>query len=200
MDSDAPVDWHPYNRAASARPARRLVAQAIAAAPGEGPGRVAIEIGAGGGSDALEFARRGWTVHAYDIDDTLASRLVENERLPGEVVLHHVDASTVEEFPQAAVIYSAYSLPMLGPDGLERIWPRLLAALERRGVLAVDLFGENDSWGGRPDIATLSAQRIGEMFRGFQILDRSIRDEDGRTFSGDRKHWHVISTLARRLA
>jgi trans-aconitate methyltransferase len=176
-----------------------MVSRAIAAAGGDTPGRVAIEIGAGGGADAIEFARHGWTVHAYDIDDTLTQRLVENERTTGRINFHHVDAATVETFPRADVVYSAYSLPMLGVDGLREIWPRLVTALKPGGVIAVDLFGEDDSFAGRDDIATLTAQQIGEMFKGFAVLDRDVRNEDGRSYQSDKKHWHVITTLARRL-
>jgi hypothetical protein len=88
---------------------------------------------------------------------------------------------------------------MLGVDGLREIWPRLVTALKPGGVIAVDLFGEDDSFAGRDDIATLTAQQIGEMFKGFAVLDRDVRNEDGRSYQSDKKHWHVITTLARRL-
>lgn len=200
MDTAPTIDWHAYNASAAARPARRVVTQAVHAAGGDGPGKVAIDIGAGGGADALEFARRGLTVHAYDTDDTLTQRLVENERMTGRINFHHMDARDVEQFPAADIVYSAYALPMLGPDGLREIWPKLTGALKIGGVIAVDLFGESDSWAEREDIATLSAQEIGEMFRGFRVLDREVRNEDGRSYSSAKKHWHVISTLARRLS
>jgi hypothetical protein len=37
------------------------------------------------------------------------------------------------------------------------------------------------------------------MFKGFAVLDRDVRNEDGRSYQSDKKHWHVITTLARRL-
>ena len=64
--------------------------------------------------------------------------------------------------------------------------------------MAVDFFGTNDSWAERPDVATLPLEQIDAMFRGFQVIDRSVRDEDGR-FLADKKRWHVITTLARKL-
>lgn len=199
METSVAIDWHAYNASAAARPARRMVSQAITAAGGDGSNRIAIEIGAGGGADAIEFARRGWHVHAYDVDDALTQRLVENERTTGRIDFHQVDASTVETFPEADVVYSAYTLPMLGYEGLQTIWPRLVSSLKVGGVMAVDLYGEDDTWASRDDIATLSAQQIGEMFRGFRVLDRDVRNEDGRSYNANKKHWHVISTLARRL-
>lgn len=195
METATSIDWHAYNSAAAGRPARRLVDRAMAAAGG-GRGRTALDIGAGGGADALEFARHGWTVHAYDSDDTLTSRLVENSRQEGTVIFHHGDVAQVPQFPAADVVYGAYSLPMLGED-LAAVWGRLREALRPGGVIAVDLFGEKDSWAERSDIATLPLEQIDEMFSGLEILERHVRDEDGRSFAEGKKHWHVVETLAR---
>ena len=198
MDTAEKVDWAALNAHAAGRPARRLVGKAIAAAGGDRHPGVVLDVGAGAGADSLQFARRGWTVHAYDSDDTLAARLVENERMPGAVQFHHVDIAEVEEFPAAQIVYSTYTLGLLGPDALRDTWTKLVAALPRGGVMAVDLFGTNDTWAERADVATLPLHEIDEMFRGFQVIDRTVRDEDGR-FLADKKHWHVITTLARKL-
>ncbi|MGO1977448.1 MAG: class I SAM-dependent methyltransferase [Brachybacterium tyrofermentans] len=198
MDTAEKVDWAALNVHAAGRPARRLVAKAIAAAGGDRQPGTVLDLGTGAGADSLQFARRGWTVHAYDTDDTIAGRLVENERMSGSVDFHHVDIADVEEFPTAQIVYSTYTLGLLGHDALARTWTKLVAALPRGGVMAVDLFGTNDTWADRPDIATLPLHEIDAMFRGFQIIDRTVRDEDGR-FLADKKHWHVITTLARKL-
>lgn len=197
MTTTAPgIDWAQYNLAAAGRPARRMVSQAIAAAGGDSSGRVALDLGAGGGADTLEFARQGWTVHAYDSDDTLTARLVDEQRLDGTVHFHLGDMARVDPFPVADVIYSAYALPMLGKK-LPAVWRRLRAALRPGGVMAVDLFGDRDTWADRDDIATLSESKLDAMFDGLTVHDRSVRDEPGRAFASDgRKHWHVISTLA----
>ncbi|MGY5763715.1 class I SAM-dependent methyltransferase [Brachybacterium sp. DNPG3] len=199
MDTAEKVDWAALNTSAAGRPARRLVARAIAAAGGDRSAGTVIELGAGSGADSLQFARRGWTVHAYDADDTLAARLVENERMTGAVHFHHTDITAVEEFPAASIVYSTYTLGLLGPEGLAATWPKLVSALPRGGIMAVDVFGTNDTWAERPDVAALDSAQIDAMFRGFQVIDRSVRDEDGR-FLADKKHWHVITTLARKIS
>ncbi|WP_114854992.1 trans-aconitate 2-methyltransferase [Brachybacterium sp. YJGR34] len=198
MDTAEKVDWATLNAHAAGRPARRLVAKAIAAAGGDRRPGVVLDIGAGAGADSLQFARRGWTVHAYDSDDTLAARLVENERMPGAVHFHHGDIAEIEQFPPAQIVYSTYTLGLLGPQALPEVWAKLVDALPRGGVMATDVFGTNDSWAARSDVATLPLEEIDAMFRGFQVIDRSVRDEDGR-FLADKKHWHVITTLARKL-
>lgn len=198
METAEKVDWAALNAHAAGRPARRLVSKAITAAGGSRRPGTVLDLGAGAGADSLQFARQGWTVHAYDSDDTLAARLVENERMTGSVQFHHGDIATVPAFPSAQIVYSTYTLGLLGPTALPGVWRKLVEALPRGGVMAVDFFGTNDSWAERPDVATLPLEQIDAMFRGFQVIDRSIRDEDGR-FLADKKHWHVITTLARKL-
>lgn len=197
MTIAAQIDWHGYNVSAAGRPARRLVHRAVLAAGGTGHGRTVLDLGAGGGADALEFARRGFTVYAYDSDDTLTSRLVENSRLDGSVLFHHGNLADVESFPAADLVYSGYALPMLGRD-LPAVWQRVRAALKPGAVVAVDLFGDGDSWAERDDIATLSAAEVDRMFEGLHIVSRETRDEDGRSYGDDKKHWHVHSVIARR--
>ena len=198
MKTAEKVDWAALNAHAAGRPARRLVAKAITAAGGDRRAGTVLDIGAGAGADSLQFARRGWTVHAYDSDDTLAARLVENERMTGSVQFHHTDIAAVPVFPASKIVYSTYTLSLLGPEALPDVWAKLVAALPRGGVMAVDFFGTNDTWAERDDVATLRLEEIDRMFSGFQVIDRSVRDEDGR-FLADKKHWHVITTLARKL-
>lgn len=198
MSSFDPIDWAAANSASAGRPPRRLVSRAIRAA-GEKSGRVALEIGAGGGADAFGFARHGWTVHAYDTDESLGLRMAENAKLAGEVIFHPGDVSNVKEFPEADVVYASYSLPLLGEEGLRTVWPRLVSALRVGGIAAVDLFGPRDTWSERPDIAMTDDATLASMFAPFHIMDRRVRDEAGR-FMDERKHWHVISVLARKRA
>src|SRR5699024_6710364 len=129
---------------------------------------------------------------------TLAARLVENERMSGSVEFHHTALTEVERFPAARIVYSTYTLGLLGPDALAEIWPKLVASLPHGGITAVDMFGTDAARAVGPDMATLPVEAIDARFRGFQIIDRSVRDEDGRVLA-DRKHCHVITTLARKL-
>lgn len=200
MTSAPVVDWHAYNVAAAGRPARRLVSTAISASGATtGTGRIVLDLGAGGGSDALEFARRGFSVFAYDSDDTIASRLVENTRMDGTVFFRHGDITEVEVFPAADIIYAGYALPLLG-DAFGAVWEKLRAALKPGGVIAVDLFGEHDTWALDDSIATFTSAEIDRMLEGTRIVQREIRDEDGRGFADGKKHWHVHTLVARSMS
>src|SRR5699024_141117 len=127
-----------------------------------------------------------------------AARLVENERVTGLVQFHHTDIAAVPVFPAAETVYSTYTLGPLGPEALPAVWQKLVGSLARGGVMAAAVFGTNDTRAARDDGAPLPLERLGALFRDFQVIDRSVRDEDGR-FLADKKHWHVITTLARKL-
>jgi SAM-dependent methyltransferase len=61
---DSIADWYDREFATSSlgRSAREIVLRLL----GEGPGRL-IDVGCGGGSHAVEFAARGWTVTGVDV-------------------------------------------------------------------------------------------------------------------------------------
>src|SRR5699024_11629274 len=96
---------------------------------------------------------------------------------------HHTDLTEVERFPAARIVYSTYTLGLLGPDALAEIWPKLVASLTRGGVMAVDMFGTNDTWADRPDIVTLQVEEIDALFRGIQFFDCSVRVDADRLLS-----------------
>src|SRR5690625_4141208 len=150
MDTAEKVDWAALNARVAGPSARPLVSMSISAAGGDRPGGFLLHPGAGADADSLQFARRGWTVHAYDAVDALAARLVENERMSGSVEFHHTDLTEVERFPAARIVYSTYTLGLLGPDALAEIWPKLVASLPRGGAMAADMFGTHDTSADRP--------------------------------------------------
>ena len=134
-------------------------------------------------------------MHAYDTDDTIAGRLVENERMSGTVDFHHVDIAEVDEFPTAKIVYSTYTLGLLGHrrpgTNLDESWWRRYTS-PRRGDGHGPVRYQRHLGRLVPTSPTLPLHEIDAMFRGFQIIDRTVRDEDGR-FLADKKHWHVIT-------
>ena len=116
METAEKVDWAALNAHAAGRPARRLVTKAITAAGGDRQPGVVLDLGAGAGADSLQFARHGWTVHAYDSDDTLAARLVESEAVQGVTV---DGQSLVVSAPRAGEL--AELLPRVARDAGARL-------------------------------------------------------------------------------
>ena len=66
------------------------------------------------------------------------------------------------------------------------------------GRFAGNFFGLNDSWAGNKEMTFHSAEEVRKLFRNFEIEVFDERDEDGSTASGEEKHWHVYSVIAKK--
>jgi hypothetical protein len=73
----------------------------------------------------------------------------------------------------------------------------MLGALGRGGVVAVNLFGDRDSWAGVPEWNFHTEAAARQLFDGLQILKFEVYDDDGQSFRGP-KHWHIYDAVALR--
>lgn len=209
--SSSDRDFAGYNAAQAQRAVRPLAIAAVEAAghgrQGAGHGRkgarqpepgrpIAIELGCGSGIEARHLAENGFTVHAYDVDPSVAPVLAE---LAAVLPVHPEirDLTEVEALPGADLILACASLPFVRRDAFDRLWAAMREALRAQGVLAVDLFGEHDDWAGT-DGTFLSRDEVGALLEGYEVLESTEKERDGRSFSGP-KHWHTFRILARRL-
>ena len=60
------------------------------------------------------------------------------------------------------------------------------------------LFGDRDDFADNPTVTTLPEGGIRELLDGLEVHQWDVVDEDGETAGGEDKHWHIITTIARR--
>lgn len=75
------------------------------------------------------------------------------------------------------------------------MWERIGRALLPGGILAVDLFGNEDTWASAEG-TYLSRQEVVGLLDSFEVIELSERNEDGPAFGG-AKHWHAFTVIAR---
>ena len=207
--SSSDRDFSGYNAAQAERSVRPLAVAALEAArrsedeppPARvdgGTGNVrgtAIELGCGRGIEARFLAENGYTVHAFDVDPSVAPALAE---LAAELPVHPeiVDLAEIDALPGADLVLACASLPFVARGSFDGLWDAMRAALRPRGILAVDLFGEHDDWAAT-DGTYLARHEVESLLEGFEVLELTEEQRDGRSFSG-LKHWHTFRVLARR--
>lgn len=160
-----------------------------------GTTRVAIELGCGRGIESRYLAENGFTVHAYDVDPSVASAMAE---LAAELPVQHatVDLAEITALPSADLILACAALPFVPRASFDDLWRVLGNALRPGGILAVDLFGDRDDWAGT-DGTFLTRAEVETVLEGFEVLSLEERERDGASFQGP-KHWHTFQVLARR--
>jgi len=191
---DEPGAWSRYNATQQDRPPRPLV-QALLEHAGDGGGRLALDLGYGGGVETALLLRRGWRVLAIDGDPVAAASL--RARLPtGRLTIETRDFADLDALPELHVVHAAWSLPYAGRH-LPRLWDLLLSALVPGGWLACDLFGERDTTADAEDIARLTDDEVDRFLTRLDVVHRDTQEVDGTAFGGPQ-HWHVHSVVARR--
>lgn len=189
--------WADYNAAQADRPVRSLCLDAMALA-GPGDGRRAIDLGCGAGKETLALLNDGWNVHAVDsLPDTRERLRGIAPDADGRLSIEVRAFQELRVLPLADLIFAGYSLPFIHPDTFGRFWAVLLDALRRRGVVAVNLFGDRDSWAGIPEWNFHTEPEARQLFAGLEIVKFEVYDADGQSFRGP-KHWHIYDVVARK--
>lgn len=191
--------WSRYNQVQVGRPVRPLLTQALSCI-GASRGR-ALDVGAGAGIESKELLAQGFDVLS-----------VEPTRTSGELISQAITQANPEwlsrwelavspiqdidlEPSHFCCIYAGFSLPYCPPEAFADVWGRLLTSLAPGGLIAVDLFGPEDSWAQEPDISSVERSWLEESLRGLQVHRLEEHAYWGKTFSGE-KFWHTFEVIA----
>lgn len=187
-------DWTDYNAAQSGRPPRKLVLGAMEVT-GPGAGRTAVELGCGIGVEACALADHGWQVHTFDGDVSVVPSLEALRE--GRSVKHSVRRlEKLTSLPANDLTLASVSLPFVDRRAFPQLWRLILASLRPGGVLAVDLFGNNDDWAEGAG-TFLSRTEVEQLLSSLHVLSLVEDEHDGMAFSGP-KHWHTFEVIARK--
>ena len=178
---------------------RPLLVAALDAAGAPPAGGVAVELGCGSGVETLALLRVGWRVHAMDGSPEGVRRTVARAEEAGLGGRLSATAAGFEDFdvPPADLLYAGYSLPFCDPAAFPRVWRGIRDALRPGALLAVNLFGDHDTWSGNTQMTFQTRGQAERLLDGLDVLRFDEEDEDGSSFLGP-KHWHVFDVLARR--
>ncbi|MHA7222896.1 class I SAM-dependent methyltransferase [Arthrobacter sp. RHLT1-20] len=190
--------WADYNAAQATRPVRSLCLDAMALA-GPGTGRLAIDLGCGAGKETLALLENGWRVYAVDsLPDTRERLLrIAPADTDGRLSIEVRAFQDLRALPPADLIFAGYSLPFIRPEHFEGFWRMLLTSLLPAGIIAVNLFGDRDSWADITEWNFHTDVEARQLFDGLEILKFEVCDDDGQSFRGP-KHWHIFDVIARR--
>lgn len=196
MDS-TDADWAEYYRRMSGRSPRPLAYQAVkhAQAPG-----IALDLGCGDGTETVMLLKHGWTVHAVDLEPAALNLTVERAGDDAALTTYAADLVTFEP-PRADLMLACASLPFVPPDDFDDFWRRLRSALRPDGLLAVHLFGDQDSWAhcdsAVANMTFHSRPEVEQMLAGLETLQLEEHEFDGASGRGP-KHWHRFDIIARK--
>lgn len=189
--------WAAYNDDRRDRAPRPLCAEVLSLA-GDGGGRAALDVGCGAGVETAAMLDAGWRVCAMDSAPGTRERVLRTAGAGhGGLTVDTTDLGEIDRLPPADLVYAGYSLPYVAPRDFPRVWGLIRASLRPGAWLAVNLFGDRDSWAGTPDETFLDEASVRALFDGLRIVRFGEEDAPGESYGGP-KHWHVFDVIARR--
>lgn len=191
--------WARFYAKANAEP-RPWLLEALEHFDGNPAQSVAVDCGCGNGRDSLQLLRSGFRVFAFDRQPEaieLTKALVEEHGLDGFEV-HQAGFEDVQ-LPDCDLVVASLSLFFATRPVFDGFWRQLRAHLRPGGLFCGQLLGPRDEWlERRPHLTSHSREQLDELFEGFEVLSVNERDERGLTSSGEEKHWHLFTVIARR--
>ncbi|MBV6479944.1 MAG: hypothetical protein HGGPFJEG_02750 [Ignavibacteria bacterium] len=160
---------------------------------------LAIDLGCGSGRDTFELLKRGWNVFAIDKEqsgiDIIIGALPPEFRNKLTLVVSSFEKINL---PPADLVNASYSLPFCLPEHFDELWMKIENSVLSGGRFSGVFFGLNDDWSKFSDMTFLEKNKINGMFNNFTIEYFNEKDEDGETSTGEKKHWHVYSVIAKK--
>lgn len=201
--SESPRPWAAYYEKTGTRPPRATLLEALArfdAEPAVAP-RLAVDLGCGSGRDAIELLRRGWRVLAIDAQAVAIAALLARSDLPAAARLETRVARMEEAtWPACDLVNASFALPLCPPEHFHEVWRRIEASLTPGGRFSGQLYGERDSWRGRPGMTFLTRAGAEALLAGLEVEFLREEEEDSTTPRGEAKHWHIFHIVARQPA
>jgi tellurite methyltransferase len=159
------------------------------------PGRSAIDLGFGAGTDTLELLRRGWNVLAVDREAHAARVLARRVPTSWRSRLTTVIAPMEDlRLPPADLVYAGFSLPFCDPDRFPELWAAIRTSVRPHGHFAGNLFGDRDAWRRKPSFTIHTRRQVNRLTRGWEVEMLRETDERGQSMEGP-KHWHFFDLI-----
>ncbi|OCG74195.1 class I SAM-dependent methyltransferase [Microbacterium sediminis] len=183
------ADWPAYYRRVAGRAVRPFAVRAAAATS---PG-FAVDLGCGDGTESQWLVEQGWRVLAVDREEEAIRRVTH--RTAGRAAVECADLANYTP-PAADLVLACAALPFIPPDRFDDAWARIRGAVRPGGILAVELFGDRDSWAGDPGMTFHSRADVEGLTAAIEIVLLEEREFDGPSGRGP-KHWHRFEVIAR---
>lgn len=188
--------WKAYYKKVSQRPPHQMIVLANEYSICRGR---AYDVGAGHGVDSKFLLENDWNVIAFDKEDSSVDFM--KNYLPKTDKLKILKSDFEKpNFLKAELIFGGASFPFCHPTKFNNLWKNMTCSLNRGGILAGTLFGNNDTWAkAYSDMTFLSNESFLNLLDGFEVLYFDEQEEDRATALGNMKHWHIYSFILRKI-
>ncbi len=167
--------------------------------------KTAIDCGCGAGSDIAYLRKKGFTVHAFDIEEDSIS--ICHERFGGDMnVSLSQDSFSSFIYPKSSLVVADASLFFCPAKEFDSVWNKIYESLNSKGIFCGSFLGPNDSMA-RPDfdrnafwsdVLVFEEQALRDKLSVLEVIRFNEHNVSGKTPRGADHHWHIYSVVARK--
>ncbi len=168
--------------------------------------KIAVDCGCGAGADIAFLRDKGFTVHAFDIEEE-SIRLCR-ERFGNDENIHLSCASFNSfDYPQSTLLVADASLFFCPADEFVKVWSSIFTSLVKGGIFCGSFLGPNDTMAG-PDfdkksfwehVLVFNEVELRVCLGDFEILKITEHNVVGEGPQGSPHQWHIYSVVARKI-
>lgn len=199
------VDWNEYYKNKSNQTPRETLITAleyISKNKNKRKDLFAVDVGCGHGADTIELLKQGWKVFATDGDENGLRILNESvdDSHKKNLITKKISFENYGNIriKKCDLLNAGYCLPFCKPQHFNVFWENISGFIKKGGVFSGQFFGENDEWTYNKEMTFHNLKAVKKLFTNFKIIYFEEKDEDGKTASGESKHWHVFSVTAEK--
>ena len=202
MGEEGKESWKSYYEKTGTRPPRETLLFALDRFETElsdADRHFAIDLGCGNGRDTIELLRRAWHVLAVDAEaDAIRGLTARDDLPPGCRLETQVGRFEDVALPDADLVNSSFALPLVDPPKFPQLWDNILDSVRSGGRIACQLYGDRDSWVGRPGITFFTRDGVDALLEPLDVEFFREEEDDSVTPRGNQKHWHIFHIVAKR--
>ncbi|MSO76376.1 MAG: methyltransferase domain-containing protein [Alphaproteobacteria bacterium] len=197
-DRPAP-EWAAYYAKTAGRPPRATLLAALDRFEKEGRTGFAVDLACGTGRDTIELMRRGWPTLAIDAEPAAIATLRARPDLPPGARLDvRLGRFEDADWPECDLVNASFALPICPPERFAALWQRIAASLKPGGRFSGQLYGDRDSWRGRPGMTHHTRSQAEALLAGLDVEMFGEEEENSVTPRGEAKHWHIFHIVAKK--
>lgn len=190
--------WDEFNEYTKNNPPRSLCQEAVELVAIKNR---ALDVGAGALNDAKYLLSKGFSVLAIDFNPSVIgiAATIDNPRLQAAVV-------NLEEYrpPPNTFDYinAMFVLPFVKTNTFNAVFDGLYGSLAQDGVMAFQLFGDQDEWANVPanerfhkNMTFLTKTQVDKLLADKNVIKCEETIKDDRLANGDIKSWHQFNII-----
>ncbi len=196
MDLPSENIWKAHSERLEGIPPRGLLVKAV---PFTFRRNEALDLGPGGFGDTKYLLSQNF-MHVTAVDSADIGDMVST--LPQDKLTFIQTSFEAFHFPEQRydLVNAQFSLPFNPRETFATVFEKIKKSLVSDGIFSGTFFGKKDSWNiATSSLAFHSEEEVRMLFSDMQCIEFKEREWDGTTASGEKKHWHVYSVIARKV-